>query len=113
VVILVVTADYLRGELLTQGLEEFRVKLCHDAYEALDNLQGVSLIFLDYALPAANGAALLHELASDEALMRIPIVLLADTPPEIDMEVYNIDAVLATKEATADRLKRIVRQYAE
>lgn len=111
--ILVVVADYLRGELLMEGLKGFQVKLCRDAYEALDSMQGVNLVFLDYALPAANGTALLHEMASDEQLMRVPIVLLADTPPEIDMEIYNIDSILATKEATTERLRRIAGQYAE
>ncbi|MCL2371569.1 hypothetical protein FWC63_02385 [Candidatus Saccharibacteria bacterium] len=111
--VLVVTADYLRGEMIAKSLGDKEVCIAKDAFQALDALDGAKLVFLDYALPAVNGAALLHELASDKELAKIPIVLMADVGLEIDMETYNIDEVLPTREATPDRVRRLAGRYVE
>jgi len=37
----------------------------------------VDLIFLDYMMPVMNGAAMLHAMAADPVLRRIPVVLMS------------------------------------
>jgi CheY-like chemotaxis protein len=107
-VILVVTADFLKGELIREGLQDYGMQLCRDAFDALDYLEQASIIFLDMQLPAANGVAFMHELASDRSLAGVPIILLAEEPPQIDFELYNIDTVLGVRDLLPKKLCDIV-----
>jgi|GEM_PF-2470724 len=108
--ILVITADWFREKVLAESLRGFEVRICRDAYEALEQTRGAELIFLDADLPAANGIALVHELASDAPSAQIPIVLLADYVPEIDLALYNIDSVLTMRQLEPERLRRLTER---
>jgi CheY-like chemotaxis protein len=107
-VILVVTADWFREKLLVESLQGWETQLCRDAYSALDYAAQAELIFLDADLPAANGVAFVHELASDADSAKIPVILLADYMPNVDFGTYNIEQVLSTRELVPEKIRRIV-----
>ncbi|MCL2002274.1 hypothetical protein FWG76_02610 [Candidatus Saccharibacteria bacterium] len=111
--ILIVTADWFREKILTESLGEMAVQICRDAYSALDCLEQAKVIFLDADLPAVNGVAFVHELASYADTAKIPIVLLADQMPEIDFAVYNIDSVLTVRDLVPDKLLQMARRLTE
>ena len=105
--ILVLTADWFREKVLIESLRGYDVQICREAYSALDYASHAKMIFLDADLPAANGVAFVHELASDADNARIPIVLLADYMPEVDFATYNIEYVLTARNLVPDRVRQI------
>jgi len=46
----------------------------------------VDLIFLDYMMPVMNGAAMLHAMAADPVLRRIPVVLMSSMTETVAAE---------------------------
>ena len=111
--ILVVTADWFREKVLTESLRGLEMQICRDAYSALDYVTQAKAIFLDADLPAANGVAFVHELASDADNAKVPIVLLADYMPAVDFATYNIDSVLTTRELVPERIRRMAERLVE
>lgn len=106
--ILVITADWFHEKVLLESLRGREVQLCRDAYSALDYAAQAKIIFLDADLPAANGVAFVHELASDADSAKIPVILLADYMPNVDFGAYNIERVLSARELTSEKIRRIV-----
>lgn len=105
--ILVLTADWFREKALVESLQGLELQICRDAYNALDYVEKAEMIFLDADLPAANGVAFVHELASDADSAKIPIILLADFMPEIDFAAYNIDSVLTARDLIPEKVRKM------
>jgi CheY-like chemotaxis protein len=97
VVILLVEDDAAHAEIVRRSLAEFRVanRLIHleDGQAALDYLLAPSepldhprpdLILLDLRLPKVDGLELLNRIKRDEALKRIPTVVLTTSGAELD-----------------------------
>lgn len=101
VVILLVEDDLAHAEIVRRNLETFRVanRILHvsDGQAALDYLfrQDVfadpadsptpDLILLDLRLPRVDGMEVLRRIKADEALKRIPTVILTTSAAEADM----------------------------
>jgi CheY-like chemotaxis protein len=82
--VLVVDDEFGIAELLEAILadEGHRVLIALNGRHGLDLLtrQPPDLVFLDYMMPALDGAALLREIAADPALRRIPVVIMSGMP---------------------------------
>jgi CheY-like chemotaxis protein len=97
--ILLVEDDAAHAEIVRRSLADFRVanRLVHveDGQLALDYLLGVDpdpirrprpdLILLDLRLPKVDGLEVLRRIKQDEALRRIPTVVLTTSAAELDM----------------------------
>lgn len=106
--ILVVTADWFREWALTENLHGVDIQVCRDAYGAMDFIDDAEVVFLDLGLPAANGVAILNELASGAS--RTPIILLADDLPEVDLAVHNIVQVLGVRDLAPQKVRAALRE---
>ncbi len=99
VVILLVEDDAAHAEIVRRSLTEFNVanRLIHleDGQAGLDYLSATSvepshdhprpdLVLLDLRLPKIDGLELLHRIKTDEALKRIPTVVLTTSSAETD-----------------------------
>ena len=77
--VLIVDDDKWLADTFTLVLEKsgWQVTVCHDAHKAIDVVDEVlpSVVLLDFMLPYASGAALLHELQSYEDTKQLPVVV--------------------------------------
>lgn len=82
--VLVVDDEFGISELFEAILVEagYEVLSAINGRQALDILAHTrtDLIFLDYMMPVMNGAAMLHALAADPSLCRIPVVVMSSLP---------------------------------
>jgi CheY-like chemotaxis protein len=117
--------DNLGDAQLTKiALEEGNVRIdlnvVEDGVEALLYLRRIGkyatatqpdLILLDLNLPKKDGCEVLEEIKADEALKRIPVVILTTSQSEEDiLKVYNLNAnCCITKPVDFERFVKIVQ----
>ncbi len=80
----------------------------------LDSLRGM-LILLDLNMPRMDGIRMLEEVRSDDALHRLPVVVLTTSDAERDrVEAYDLNvAGYILKPVTAGSFKEIVERLAD
>ena len=117
--ILVVDDDPAISEMLTivlQG-EGFDTVVVGDGQEAVVAARehNPDLILLDLNLPKMDGREVLEALKGDEALRRIPVVVLTTSEAEEDVvRSYSLHAnAYVTKPVDFDRFIEVVRQIDE
>jgi CheY-like chemotaxis protein len=73
------------------------------------------LILLDLNMPRKNGREVLEEIKSDEALRRIPVIVLTTSSDEEDiLSSYDLGvSSYITKPVTFSELVRIMRSFGE
>jgi len=111
-------------ELTQEALKETkicnRLHIVRDGDQALRFLQGMEpytdvprpdLIFLDLNLPKRDGREVLAEIKADEALRRIPVVILTTSQAEEDiLQTYELHAnCYITKPVDLEQFIRVVR----
>lgn len=88
-------ADLIQ-EILMESDEKKEITVAVDGFEALRRLRDgpkPDLILLDLNLPKKSGREVLEEIKSDEALQRIPVVVLTSSEAEDDLsDVYRLHA---------------------
>jgi CheY-like chemotaxis protein len=110
----------LMREALRNGDATKKLDAVEDGEEALAYLHrrhpytGVpkpDLIFLDLNLPKKDGREVLHEIKQDEALRRIPVVVLTTSEAERDISrVYELHANCYIKKPTdLDEYMEVIR----
>lgn len=87
---------------LEEGKMQINLNVVEDGVEALLYLRRIGkytaaahpdLVLLDLNLPKKDGREVLEEIKADEALRRIPIVILTTSQSEEDvLKVYNLNA---------------------
>ncbi|MGI8741312.1 MAG: response regulator [Bryobacteraceae bacterium] len=92
----------LTQEALKQGLVANNLSVVPDGIEAMEFLQQrgkyaksprPDLILLDLGPPGKDGGEILHEIKSDPALRRIPVMVLTTSDAEQDLvRAYNLHA---------------------
>ena len=112
------------AQLTKIALEEGKVRIdlnvVEDGVEALLYLRRIGkyatatqpdLILLDLNLPKKDGREVLTEIKADEALKRIPVVILTTSQSEEDiLKVYNLNAnCYITKPVDFERFVKIVQ----
>ncbi len=111
-------ARLLEEVLKEEGIAA-RLRVVRDGIEALNALRAPGarlpdLILLDLNLPRKNGREFLSEMKTDEALRRIPVVVLTGSMAEEDVvRAYELYAnCYITKPATLDGFAAAVRGIA-
>ena len=110
----------LTREALREGKVRNHLTVVGDGVEALAYLRRAGkyagaprpdLIFLDLNLPKKDGREVLEEIKSDEALKRIPVVVLTTSKAEEDvLKSYNLHAnCYVTKPVDLDQFIRVVK----
>lgn len=105
---------------LEEGKVRINLNVVEDGVEALLYLRRIGkyatatqpdLILLDLNLPKKDGREVLTEIKADEALKRIPVVILTTSQSEEDiLKVYNLNAnCYITKPVDFERFVKIVR----
>jgi CheY-like chemotaxis protein len=105
---------------LEEGKVRINLNVVEDGVEALLYLRRIGqyatathpdLILLDLNLPKKDGREVLEEIKADEALRRIPVVILTTSQSEEDiLKVYNLNAnCYITKPVDFDRFVKIVQ----
>jgi CheY-like chemotaxis protein len=94
--------ERLTREALKEGKVYHKLHWCKDGVEALDFLYHrgkhaaaprPDIILLDLNLPKKDGREVLQEIKSDDALKRIPVVVLTTSKAEEDvLRTYNLHA---------------------
>ncbi|NJL43295.1 MAG: response regulator [Pseudanabaena sp. SU_2_4] len=112
------------AQLTKIALEEGKVRIdlnvVEDGVEALLYLRRIGkyatatqpdLILLDLNLPKKDGCEVLTEIKADEALKRIPVVILTTSQSEEDiLKIYNLNAnCYITKPVDFERFVKIVQ----
>jgi len=123
--VLLVEDDPDDGDLMIEALQEGELALCtvlvKDGEQALDYLrrQGAfacaalpGLILLDLHLPRVNGHEVLAEIRRDEALRRIPVVVLTATDNEkAILDAYDLHANCCVRKPTdQEQFARVVQK---
>jgi two-component system, chemotaxis family, response regulator Rcp1 len=107
-------------EALKEGKVRNNLTVARDGIEALDILRRVGehasakrpdLILLDLNLPRKDGRELLADIKVDEALKRIPVVVLTTSKAEEDvLKTYNLHAnCYITKPVDLDQFINVVK----
>lgn len=105
---------------LEEGKVRINLNVVEDGVEALLYLRRIGkyvtatqpdLILLDLNLPKKDGCEVLTEIKADEALKRIPVVILTTSQSEEDiLKVYNLNAnCYITKPVDFERFVKIVQ----
>ncbi len=105
---------------LEEGKVRINLNVVEDGVEALLYLRKIEnystathpdLILLDLNLPKKDGREVLTEIKTDEALKRIPVVILTTSQSEEDiLKVYNLNAnCYITKPVDFERFVKIVQ----
>jgi CheY-like chemotaxis protein len=105
---------------LEEGKVRINLNVVEDGVEAILYLRRIGkyatatqpdLILLDLNLPKKDGREVLTEIKADEALKRIPVVILTTSQSEEDiLKVYNLNAnCYITKPVDFERFVKIVR----
>lgn len=95
----------------------WKVTVCHDPHKAIDVIDETvpSVILLDFMLPYASGAALLHELQSYADTKEIPVIVCSS----LDLNsgvlsqygvVDTLDKSTMTPEVLVDTLEGAIRE---
>ena len=100
--VLVVDDDPINRQLLGYIIEsEYDVLYAENGQEALDVMRSstrrISLVLLDLMMPVMDGLTALHAMRDDEALKKIPVIVLTS---EADAEVESL------KQGAADFIKK-------
>jgi two-component system response regulator len=114
----------LTQEALQEGHVSSNVNVVQDGVEALAYLRGEGkyatallpdLIILDLKMPRKSGLELLGEIKADEALRRIPVIVLttSDAPEDI-LKAYDLQAsCYITKPADIAEFNRVMNAMKE
>jgi CheY-like chemotaxis protein len=114
----------LTQEALQEGRVPSRVNVVGDGEEALAYLRGEGeyatallpdLILLDLKMPRKSGLELLAEIKADDALRRIPVIVLttSDAPEDI-LKAYDLQAsCYITKPSDLDEFQRVMDSMRE
>jgi CheY-like chemotaxis protein len=95
----------------------WNVTVCHDPHKAIDVIDEMvpSVILLDFMLPYASGAALLHELQSYVDTKEIPVVICSSLNLDSDVlsqygVVEALDKSTMTPETLVDVLEEAIHE---
>lgn len=94
-----------------------RMVVARDLAEARKRLREkqVSILFLDNALPDGRGVDFVSELARDERLRRVPVIIVSDFPSPFmyaKAQAANVREVWSKREFVAPAVRRVVQAHA-
>jgi CheY-like chemotaxis protein len=110
----------LTQEALKAAKTRNTISTVHDGVEAMaflkregrfENAPRPDLVFLDLNMPRMNGAEVLAAMKSDDALKRIPVVILTSSDSDDDVAMaYGMHAnCFVTKPADLDQMTRVIQ----
>lgn len=119
--VLLVVDDMQINRMILRALFEGEYELleAEDGEQALTlmrrNQKRIAAVLLDLMMPVKDGYAVLKEAAADEALSRIPIVVItADHMPESEVRVFDLGASdIITKPFESRSVKRRIQNVVE
>ena len=103
--------------VLAKHCPEVPLMVARDLKEARERLRDnrVSIVFLDNALPDGMGVDFVREMANDESLKRVPVVIVSDFPSPFmyaKAQAANVREVWSKREFVGASVRRVVERHA-